>query len=67
MDTLVGGAVDGDERAVAQVQPLTVQQERHHVVKVHGEQANVSGGKAHRGSKKKEACLNKSTAYQAKR
>ena len=46
MGMLKGGAVYGVEGAVAQLQPLTVEQERHHVEKVQGEQANVSGRKA---------------------
>ena len=39
--------VDGVGGAVAQLQ-----QERHRVEKVHGEQVSVSGHEAHRGSKK---------------
>ena len=56
MDVLVSGAVDGVDGvdvAATQLQPLTVDQERHHVEKVHGEQASVSGREADRGSKKK--------------
>ena len=41
--------VDG----TAQLQPLTVEQERHHVEKLHGEQASVCGREAHRGSRRK--------------
>ena len=31
MDVLVSGAVDGVDGAAVQLQPLTVEQERHHV------------------------------------
>ena len=41
LDMLVSGAVDGVEKAAAQLQPLTVDQERHHVERVDGEQASV--------------------------
>ena len=67
MDALVSDAVDDVDGAVAQLQPLTVEQERHHGEKVSAEQASVSGRKAHRGSTKKGACLKKGSAYQAKR
>ena len=40
MDVLESGTVDVVDGAVAQLQPLTVDQERHHVEKVHGEQAS---------------------------
>ena len=43
MDVLISGAVDGVDGAAAQLQPLTIEQERHHVEKVKGEQASVGG------------------------
>ena len=54
---LASGAVDGVDGA--QLQPQTVDQERHHIKKVHGEQARVGGCAAHRGGQKERACLNK--------
>ena len=54
VDVLVGGAVDGCDGPVAQLQPLTVEQDRHRVEKVTGEQASVSGREAHRGPKRRE-------------
>ena len=53
-DGLVSGAVDGVDVVAAHLQPLTVEQERRHVEKVHGEQAIVSGREAHHGSEIKE-------------
>ena len=47
VDMLVRGAVDGVDGAVSRLQPLTVEQVRHHVEKVHGEQVSVSGREAH--------------------
>ena len=51
-DVLESGTVDVVDVAVAHLQPLTVEQERHHVEKVHGEQASVSG-RTNRHQKKK--------------
>ena len=51
VDVLESGALDGVDGAAAQLHPLTVEQEQHHVEKVHGEQASVSGREAQRGSK----------------
>ena len=65
VDVLESGAVDGVDGAVAQLQPLTVEQEPHNIEKVHGEQASVSGREAHRGLPKKGACSNKGSAYHA--
>ena len=50
VDVLVRSAV-GVDGAVAQLQPLTVKQELHHVEKVQGEKASVYAREAHRGSK----------------
>ena len=36
MNVLASAAIDGVDEAVAQLQPLTVEQERHHVEKVYG-------------------------------
>ena len=46
MDMLVSGNVDGVEGAFARHQQLTVEQEWHGE-KIHGEQVNVIGHKAH--------------------
>ena len=59
MDVLESGTVDGVAGAVAQLQPLTVEQERHHVEKVHGEQASVSGRtNRHQNDKKNLSAIN---------
>ena len=55
VDALVRGAIDGVDGAVTQLQPLTVEQERHHVEKARGEQVSVGGREAHRGPQERPA------------
>ena len=52
VDVRVRGAIDGVDGAVTQLQPLTVEQERHHVEKARGEQVSVGGREAHRAPQK---------------
>ena len=62
VDVLVRGAVG----AAAQLQPLTVEQERHHVENVQGENASVRLPRGSSRAQKKEAYLDKGSTRETK-